>query len=99
MSDDPRIESAAKMLAATQLDGSCWPNYTDDAGVMLDALDAVDPLRAPATVCVRLDGLADKIAARLHQDRCDGSCLAGPARRDHQWAERLIELLQSLAVQ
>jgi hypothetical protein len=101
MSDDPRVEAASAIgYAQMRHDPAVWHEALDHAlPDMLAAADAVDPLRAPATVCVRLDGLADKIAATIHQDRCASACLAGPAQRDHQWAERLVSLLRSLAVQ
>jgi hypothetical protein len=51
----------------------------------------------PATVCVRLDGLADKIAAVTHAAWCDPTCTRGPHRMDTQVSEALLAFLQSLA--
>lgn len=71
---------------------------------LLAALQAsVDAARTkvraePATVCVRLDGLADKIAAKLAEIYRDPGAEPG----DDVWfgdADIIVALLQSLAVQ
>jgi hypothetical protein len=61
----------------------------------------LEALREHATVCVRLDGLADKIAAVVHEATCDfgNPCPAGPGDKDDARASAVIALLLSLAVQ
>jgi hypothetical protein len=106
MSDDPRVEAASAIgYAQMRHDPAVWHEALDNAlPDMLAAADAVDPLRASATVCVRLDGLADRIAATMFADS-DGDWLpddctgipVGEFRR--LLDEALPSLLQSLAVQ
>jgi hypothetical protein len=59
-----------------------------------------EPTDAPATVCVRLDGLADKIAATVREELLHGPVFpetgSTPSRRA---ADAVVSLLQSLAVQ
>jgi hypothetical protein len=53
----------------------------------------------PATVCVRLDGLADRLANWFMIDRRSNPDMRGPNPVDRRRAEDLVSLLQSLAVQ
>jgi hypothetical protein len=67
VTNDPRVEAASVVgFAQMRHDPAVWYRALDHAlPDMLAAADAVDPLRAPGTVCVRLDGLADKITVRV----------------------------------
>jgi len=101
MSDDPRVAAASAVgYAQMRHDPAVWHEALDHAlPDMLAAADAVDPLRAPATVSVRLDGLADKIAATLQHGIYR---TPGDDPGDEAWFEDaniLIALLHSLAVQ
>jgi len=53
----------------------------------------------PATVCVRLDGLADRIAEAMHDAHCGCGGDFAPGAEMKHLAAAVVGLLQSLAVQ
>ncbi len=56
------------------------------------------PESRDGTVCVRLDGLADQIAAEIHDELL--TCSHGPLGDDCRYiTAKVVVLLQSLAVQ
>ena len=82
--------------------GGQWQNmHTCPGGAILSTSAAkIPPVpNDPGTVCVRLDGLADKIAAWVNHNLTWSNLLGDDKRTDDQFAESLIDLLQSLAVQ
>ena len=98
MSDDPRLDAFAEMQPADV------PLVEREARAysLLRLLDAVDPLRQPGVVCVRLDGLADKIAAMaIHMLTVGVGNTSGVGNSADRvrLTDSIDALLQSLAVQ
>jgi hypothetical protein len=107
MIHDPRIEVLAAAVSR-EVRGWSWDaphmehervHLRADAVELLADIDGVDPLRHPATVCVRLDGLADRLAGWFMIDRRGNPDMGGPSPVDKRRAAELVALLQSLAVQ
>src|SRR6266571_3250531 len=75
-----------------------WLSCPGSAGRNVVTTTPLKPEYPPGTVCVRLDGLADEIAARLHDQQCDApdGCEHDPGEIDAHDARAVVDLLQSL---
>lgn len=87
-----------RRLAVRTIDGWSYA-APGDSVVISNSTFLVEPQEPkPATVCVRLDGLADKIAAAIHSGWCPTGC-PFPTEREQEIAAMVTAALPSLAVQ